>query len=64
MLRNLLTKDRTKGQPDGFVSPRNLWPRIIEVWIGAVLVTFFLIRVLGSRVGQHLLNRFLLSHSG
>lgn len=60
---NWLTKDGTKSQQDAFSFGRILWPRIIEVWIGAVLVTFFLIRVLGSSVGQHLLNRFLLSHS-
>jgi len=56
--------DQTKAQQDALSFFRNLWPRIIDVWIGAVLVAFFLIRVLGSSVGQHLLNRFLPSHSG
>jgi len=32
-----------------------LQPLLIELWIAAVLLTFFVIRVLGSSIGQRVL---------
>jgi hypothetical protein len=45
-----------------FGVPRTLWARLIEVWISAVLATFFLIRVLGSHSAQRLLDGLRHSH--
>jgi hypothetical protein len=38
-----------------------LWPVVIDLWIGAVLVLFLVIRVLGSNMARHAL-RVLWSH--
>jgi hypothetical protein len=35
-----------------------LWPRAVELWIATVLVTFFVVRVLGSGTGQRILSHF------
>jgi hypothetical protein len=35
---------------------RRLWPWLIELWIAYVLVTFFIVRILGSGLVQRLLT--------
>jgi hypothetical protein len=39
-----------------------LWPRLIELWLTAVVVGFFLIRVLGSQTAKRLLSGLAHSH--
>jgi hypothetical protein len=39
-----------------------LWPRLIELWLTAVVVAFFLIRVLGSQTAKRLLSSLGHSH--
>jgi hypothetical protein len=39
-----------------------LWPRLIELWLTAVLVGFFVIRVLGSQTAKRLLSGLGHSH--
>jgi len=39
-----------------------LWPRLIEFWLTAVVVAFFLIRVLGSQTARRLLSGLGHSH--
>lgn len=34
-----------------------LWPALIELWMAGLLAAFFVIRILGSSVGQRLLAR-------
>jgi len=34
-----------------------IWPRLIDVWVLGVLVTFFIIRVVGSESFEKLLSR-------
>ena len=41
---------------------RALLLRLIELWLAAVLVAFFLIRVLGSHTAQRLLGGIRRSH--
>jgi len=41
---------------------QTLWPRLIELWISAVLAVFFFIRILGSQTAQRILSRFFHSH--
>lgn len=36
---------------------RAMWPRLIELWIALVLLTFFVVRVLGSGSWQRILAR-------
>lgn len=36
-----------------------LWPLLIELWIGVVLVLFLIIRVLGSNMARHALRALL-----
>jgi hypothetical protein len=36
---------------------RGLWPVLIELWVAGILAAFFIIRVLGSNMGQSILNR-------
>jgi hypothetical protein len=46
-----------------FLAPfRRFWPLIIELWIAGVLVAFFVIRIMGSRLAQRLLERLGLGH--
>lgn len=42
---------------------RRLYPWLIELWIASVLFVFFLVRVLGSSVGQRLLALLRLHQS-
>jgi hypothetical protein len=42
--------------------PRALWPRLVELWISAVLAVFFLLRVLGSHTAQRVLSGFRHPH--
>jgi len=39
-----------------------LWPRLIEMWLTAVVIGFFLIRILGSQTAKRLLSGFGHSH--
>jgi hypothetical protein len=39
-----------------------LWPRLVELWITAVLAVFFFTRVLGSQTAQRILGRFFHLH--
>jgi hypothetical protein len=41
---------------------QTLWPRVIELWLSAVLTVFLFIRVLGSQTAQRILSRFLHTH--
>jgi hypothetical protein len=59
--RDLLGEE-TGESPQQFPGARVLWPRLIELWLAAVLVTFFVIRVLASQTAQRLLGRFTHSH--
>ena len=53
---NSLDKTRSvRKTPVTFLAP--LWPRFIELWIAGVLITFFVIRILGSQTAVVLLNR-------
>jgi hypothetical protein len=42
---------------------QTLWPRLIELWLAAVLVTFFIVRILGSSFGQRILNSLWHAHN-
>jgi hypothetical protein len=42
---------------------RALWPRLIELWISAVLVIFFIVRILGSSTAKHILSSVGHRHS-
>jgi hypothetical protein len=35
---------------------QRLWPRLIELWVAYVLISFFIIRILGSGLVQRLLS--------
>lgn len=50
---DLAAKDGSRRQP--WVA-KVLWPRLMELWILAVLVMFLVIRVLGSQTAQRLLG--------
>jgi len=51
------------GEPRKWFSEAGaLWPRLIELWLTAVVVAFFLIRVFGSQTGKRLLNGLGHSH--
>ncbi len=39
-----------------------LWTRLIELWLTAVVVAFFLIRILGSQTAKRLLSGLGHSH--
>ena len=34
---------------------QRIWPFLIEAWIAAILLNFFLVRILGSQTGQRIL---------
>jgi hypothetical protein len=57
-----IAMEKTGGPQPRFGGARVLWPRLIELWISAVLATFFLIRVIGSHTGQRLLDRLRHTH--
>jgi hypothetical protein len=48
--------DETKNQRDSFL-PGSFWSLIIDLWMTAIVTAFFLIRVLGSRLGEQFLSR-------
>jgi hypothetical protein len=34
----------------------SLWPSLIKFWLAAILILFFVLRILYSHLGQHALN--------
>ena len=51
------------GEPRKWFSEAGaLWQRVIELWLAAVVVAFFLIRVLGSQTAKRLLSGLGHSH--
>jgi len=38
---------------------RRLWPAIVNLWLGGVLLAFVVIRLLGSATFKHEFHRFL-----
>jgi hypothetical protein len=44
------------SQPPRAPFIKNIWPRLIELWLAAVLIAFFVVRVLGSSTAQRILN--------
>jgi hypothetical protein len=40
-----------------------LWSMLINAWLAAVLVTFFIVRILGSSTGQRVLNSLWHAHN-
>jgi hypothetical protein len=54
------SEDTTGETKEGSGKPaevaRRLWPLLVELWIFSAIVTFFLIRVLGSKAAQRLLS--------
>ena len=53
---------RENNQGAGGKSAWLLWPRFVELWIFAAIVTFFIVRVLGSRTFENILTRFAHRH--
>jgi hypothetical protein len=41
-----------------------IWPRLIEAWMVVLLLAFFVIRILGSSVGQRFLAHLGHRHAG
>jgi len=58
---NPLSNHKPDAQPEG-AYPQTLSLRLIELWLSAVLVAFFLIRIIGSQTARQILDRFLPSH--
>jgi hypothetical protein len=65
----LMSVDSEEVFPEKAGGPRKryseegaLWPRLIEMWLTAVIVAFFLIRVLGSQTAKRLLSSLGHSH--
>jgi hypothetical protein len=56
-----IAEEKTDDPQPRFGGAHTLWLRLIELWISVVLVTFFLVRVIGSQTGQRFLNH--LRHS-
>jgi hypothetical protein len=54
--------EKTDDPQRQFAGMRSLWPRLIELWLSAVFVAFFLIRILGSQTAKRLLSRLHHSH--
>ncbi len=54
--------EKTDGLQRRFAEARSLWPRLIDLWLSAVLVAFFLIRILGSQTAKRLLSGLHHSH--
>jgi hypothetical protein len=64
-----MSVDREEIFPEKVGEPRKwfgeagaLWPRLIEVWLTAVVAGFFLIRILGSQTAKRLLSGLGHSH--
>lgn len=36
-----------------------IYPRLVELWIFVVILIFFVVRVLNSQMGHHILNKIL-----
>jgi hypothetical protein len=51
-----------KGSKEPGKIARLLWPRFVELWIFAAVVTFFIVRVLGSHTWQNILSRVAHRH--
>jgi len=47
---------------DSLAALRRLYPWLIELWIASILLVFFIIRVLGSGMGQRVLSVLGLRH--
>jgi hypothetical protein len=43
-------------QPRQWKFASAIWPRLIELWLASILITFFVVRILGSRFVQHVLG--------
>lgn len=55
--------EKGMGAQQEFVAKlRRVWPHVVELWIVAVLVTFFVLRVVESRSAQRILDA--LRHRG
>jgi hypothetical protein len=58
-----MANKRRRVEPILEMSPKHLalfgacWPIFIELWLAFVLVSFFIIRVLGSNLGQRIIFR-------
>jgi hypothetical protein len=52
--------DGARRPPGSFTNL--LWQRLVELWIFLTILTFFLIRVLGSHAAQGILGRFAHRH--
>jgi hypothetical protein len=52
---------RTKDQRRD-VTPGGFWSLIIDLWLTAIVTAFFLIRVLGSHLGEQFLSRIFHLH--
>jgi hypothetical protein len=48
--------DDRSGRDNRATLLKTLWPWLIEVWISGVLVTFFVVRILGSNTSQRVLD--------
>lgn len=56
---NNATEGNSPAAGQDFSVLSSLWARLMELWLAAVLLAFFLIRILNSQTGQALLARFL-----
>jgi hypothetical protein len=54
--------DREPISRRSFTSPQALWPRLIELWLSAILAVFFFVRIVGSQTAQRVAARFFHSH--
>jgi hypothetical protein len=53
-----LAPENKSGPRRRFLIARALWPRLIELWISAVLAVFVFVRVFGSHTVQRILSGF------
>lgn len=51
-----LAPENKSGRQRWVVIAQALWPRLIELWISAVLAVFFLIRALGSHTAHRIFS--------
>jgi hypothetical protein len=52
---NVVEKSKERGGALP-VFPKALWRRLVELWIFMAILTFFVLRVLGSHTAQRLLG--------
>jgi hypothetical protein len=57
-----LSGENEKGSGKPGEIARLLWPHFVELWILAAIVTFFVVRVLGSRSFQNIFPGFSHRH--